>query len=426
MKACIIWSIVLLAATFGFAAPGDLDPTFGIGGKLIDNITDWDTARAVAIQPDGKILVAGGGLPYPGGYLVLARYDSNGSPDLTFGYQGKVLTSIDDFFEITSITLEPDGKIIAVGCGCDYGSNYFVVARYFPNGTPDTSFCTPGYGLVIDSMGEEGNNAVSVIVQPDEKVVVAGSAQSHHGSPRFLFLVRYESNGSHDVSFGVGGKVTTTITGNDGASSVAIQPDGKIIAAGWSLNRFALVRYMPNGSLDPGFGLNGKVITKFESSASANSVVLQPDGKIVAAGGNNDGSVFAFALARYQANGSLDPSFGSNGKVTTPILGGGRANSIALQPDGKLLVAGSYPTNGDFVQVRYDRKGLLDRSFGGGDGIATADFDHSIDEAYGLALDSGGRAVVAGATFAIYPNYPSFAIARFLLSSDSAFPFSSP
>jgi len=422
MKIFIFLTVIFLSSAIGFAAPGDLDPTFSGDGLLLDGIVDgMGTARAVVVQPDGKILIAGGAQQYPNnGYMALARYNSDGTPDVTFGAGGKVAFLVDDYIEVAALALQADGKIVAVGCSCEYPvANYFTVYRFLPNGLPDPSF-GQGYGAIGDYMGDGSNLAVALAVQTDGSIVVAGSLNR-----QYSVLFRYKSDGSRDSTFGNGGMVVTTVDRMSWTTSIVIQPDGSIIAAGASFNFsnpssvFTLVRYKANGSLDSTFGLNGIVRTKFANSAAANSVALQADGKIIAAGTNISPFGYEFALSRYNPNGSADLTFGSDGRLTTSIAPyGSVARSVVLECDGKILAAGS-PENSydqiDFHLVRYNANGSLDATFGGGDGIVEADFGQTIDVAYGMALDNSGRAVMAGTSYLYGPYSFRVAIARFVL-----------
>jgi uncharacterized delta-60 repeat protein len=410
MKPFILLILIFLSAAIAFAAAGDLDPTFSTDGLLLDSISgfgDNHTARTVAIQPNNKILIGGS----VGQYLALARYNTDGSPDSFFGAAGKVTTIVDDDFEIQAIAVQTDGKIVAVACKPDPAPfNYFTVLRYNPDGSLETAWA--------DTMGDDSNLSVAIAIQPDGGVLVAGSL----GHQRSV-LIRYRSSGGRDSTFGIGGKVITTIDRGNWATSIIVQPDGKIVTAGSSLDlanvpRFALVRYIKDGSLDRTFGLNGVVRTLF-NSATAKAVALQADGSIVAAGRNFSPLRAEFALARYKSNGNLDPTFDSDGKVTTSLLpNGSEVNSVAVQSDGKILAAGNSTTydDNDFYLVRYNANGSLDTTFGGGDGIAQADFEQgSNDVSYGMALDNSGKAVVAGISYQGGWLNSRFAIARFIL-----------
>jgi len=413
MKPVALITAIFFCAAIGFAAPGDLDSTFSGDGLLLDGITSGNTTRAVAIQPDGKILIGGGafddGYKYLA-YLALARYNPDGSPDSSFGMKGKITTTVYDNSEIQALAVQGDGKIVAVVCNPNAAFNGFFVLRYFPDGSPDAGWA--------DSMGEGVSRAVAIALQPDGGVLVAGSLSYQHS-----VLIRYKSNGSRDSTFGIDGKVVTTIDRGSWTSSIVVQPDGKIVTAGSSVNLenvqgFALVRYNKDGSLDSTFGLNGVVRTLFDSAA-ANSVAIQADGRIVAAGKNISPSRAECALARYKSNGNLDASFDSDGKVTTSLLpNGSEEASVYAQSDGKVLAAArstSYDED-HFYLVRYNVNGSLDTTFGGGDGIAQAELEQgSNDFACAMALDNAGRAVIAGNSYPFGSYYCRFAIARFLL-----------
>ncbi len=406
------------------AVPGDLDPTFSGDGRLSDY---YGAAYVVAVQPDGKILAAGTGYNEFDSDFAVARYNPDGSRDTTFGGgTGMVTTGIFyyGYDEVRAIAVQPDGKIIAAGVGstcyevCALIS--FAVVRYNPDGSLDTSF--GGDGVVVTVIASSDDRPYSVAIQPDGKILVAGRSGAS-GQTDFT-LVRYNTDGTLDSTFDSDGIVRTNIRGDDFGSSLALQSDGKIVVVGESWNGlwgapnsspdFAVVRYNQNGSLDTTFGENGKVTTPIGSySSNAFSVAIQTDGRIVAAGFSNNGSNLDFAIARYDPDGSLDATFDSDGKVTTAIGSGNEhARSVTIQADGKIVAVGPYSGsfNDDFAVVRYDAGGSLDPTFGSGSGKATADFNNSNDNAYGIALDGNGRAVVVGG------SNDTFAIARFLLA----------
>jgi uncharacterized delta-60 repeat protein len=239
----------------------------------------------------------------------------------------------------------------------------------------------------------------------------------------FMMVPRAEAApGDLDPTFSGDGKVLTDIAGgDDGASAVAIQPDGKIVTAGFASQpaggrTFVVVRYDSAGFLDPSFGDDGIVTTSFGGgSAAARALAIEPDGDIVVAGTSSQPETgWDFALARYEPDGSLDASFGDNGRVTTDFddVANG-INALAVQPDGKLVVAGE--SRGDFALARYDTDGSLDTSFSG-DGVATTDFAGKADAAYAVALLGDGRIVAAGSAFKKLDFYDApqfFALARY-------------
>jgi uncharacterized delta-60 repeat protein len=347
--------------------------------------------------------------------LIPSALAAPGALDPSFGTGGKVTTAIGSYDAYANaLVRQPDGKLVAAGSSVNVATlGDFALARYNPNGSLDTSF--NGTGKVTTAIGPGNDYAYALAVQPDGKLVVAG--RSYNGSNDDLALARYNPNGSLDTSFNGTGKVTTAIgAGDDSADALALQPDGKIVAAGYSYNGsaevFTLARYNPNGSLDTSFNGTGKVTTAIGDYADAHALVLQPDGKLAAAGIGHNGSQFVFALARYNPNGSLDTSFNGTGKVTSPI-GSVQDNAIALarQPDGKLVAAG-YSYNGPrrfFALARYNANGSLDTSFNGTGKLTTAiGLD---DQAYDLALQPDGKIVAAG--FSWNGSQQVFALARY-------------
>jgi uncharacterized delta-60 repeat protein len=293
-----------------YAAAGDLDTTFGTGGKVITDFPETDDeAFAVAIQPDGKIVVAGPTVVDGAVDFGLARYKLDGSLDVSFGTGGKVTTDFSGSQSIaTAVAIQRDGKIVVAGLTDAGGVPDFALARYNPDGSLDPTFGTGGQVTTDFSGGND--QAFGVAIQSDGKIVVAGVATIDFA------LVRYNPDGSLDTRFGTGGKVTTDFSGDsDHAHGVAIQPDGKIVVAGTAgFAEFALARYNTDGTLDTGFRTDGKLTTDFSGGIEqAHGVAIQPDGKIVVVGVAGED----FALARYNGDGTLDTSFSSDGKVIT-------------------------------------------------------------------------------------------------------------
>jgi len=283
------------------------------------------------------------------------RYNADGSLDTGFGSGGKVALGFgshnDDL--AAGVAVQADGKIVVVG---DDGSN-FAAARYNADGSLDTSFHHTGTLTTSFAGGVAFANGVAL--QADGKIVTAGYSSLPH-----LAAARFTTRGALDAGFGSAGTVVTPVGGWSEAGGVAIQPDRRIVvAASASLpNRgvqLAVVRYLPNGRVDTSFGVNGTVVTNFAVNGRP-AIAIQPDGKIVVACGV--GNPRRFGLARYDARGALDPTFGEGGKIRTRFADGSSAHAVALQADGKIVVAGS--SGGDFALARYARDGSLDESFG--------------------------------------------------------------
>ncbi len=424
-----------------FNADGTLDTTFGLSantapvfsecraGRITTDFGGEDTGRSVYVQSDEKILVAGfSGVAVNGvtSYdIAFARYNADGTRavlDTTFGINGKLSTDFGGNDYGRSVTVLNDGKILVGGSSVvAIGDADFVLARYNADGTLDTSFATSG--KVITDFSSANDIGNSIKVQSDGKILVAGTSGTDTVSDDFA-LARYNSNGTLDTTFNGAGKLTTDFGGSESGMSVTILSDGKILVAGTSTlpggnADFALARYNENGSLDSTFHGDGKLTTDFGGDDTAQSVVLQSDGKILVAGSSiviMDGVAMFnsnFALVRYNVDGSLDTTFHGDGRLTTDF--GSIASSgcsVILQGDGKILVAGNLTKadgTSDFALVRYNIDGSLDATFHG-DGRFTMDFGGSSDTCYSISMDADGKILVAG-TSDIDGN-ADFALAR--------------
>jgi uncharacterized delta-60 repeat protein len=342
-----------------FNSDGNVDDTFGTDGKL--SVTPINFGCKVALQSDEKLLVAG----TSGGSLAVARYDSNGSGlDTSFGTNGiaKIPSDPGDFIYVCSdLAIQPDDKIVLVGTQESGGhTTTIVVARFTSDGLPDTTFA--GNGLKFMDESDFPDHAYfrgeAVAIQPDEKIVLSANMYDSDTVEQ-IALARLLPDGSPDAStFGTNGKGAVAITLRNFYSSgggLALQEDGKIVVLGNIFNPnedLALARFNTNGELDPAFGGSGIVVTDFGQNENGNDLVIQTDGKIVVVGKISNAEGSDILLVRYNSDGSLDNTFGENGKVITDIDNTpDSGNSAALQTDKKLVVAGS--TNGDAFLARY-------------------------------------------------------------------------
>ncbi|MET8765372.1 hypothetical protein [Streptomyces sp. NPDC004658] len=398
-------ALALLLALPGsaHAAPGGLDPSFGGNGKVVNlDVSTGLEGHGLAVQDDGKVVVLGGS--YSGGFgadFVVVRYNPDGSLDSGFGNGGVVVTDFNGDDAAHGLALQPDGKIVVVGTSQrpdSEGCCWFTVARYQPDGDLDTGFGDGG--RTTTDFGADGSaDASAVTVQPDGRIVAVGQSGGD------IVVARYDSEGDPDPTFSDDGRLTTHFSGGDFSSAhdVALQSDGRIVVAGGvGLGNpgyrpaFALVRYNPNGSLDTGFDGDGKRVVSFSGEAQAYGLVLIPGGDMAVAGyvTPSSGVSSRFALARLNADGSLDTGFDGDGKVTTAFAGSARAHDVALQSDGKLVAAGS--RGGDWALARYDTNGSLDTGFDG-DGKVVTDFTPGeADHARDVVIQADGRIVAAG------------------------------
>jgi uncharacterized delta-60 repeat protein len=410
MKISFGMAISALAAS---AQAASLDPTFGSAGITSTAFGSYGAAAKVVIQPDGRIVTAGQDAL---GDFALARYTTTGALDTSFNGTGKVTTTPSGSCsgQARALALQADGKIVVAGTSCPNftSTRNFTVYRYNTDGSLDTSFGSSGKATVNFYAG--ASEAFAVAVQGGS-IWVAGYAGSGFA------LARLTSSGTLDYSFGSGtGTVTSAVgTSSAFANSLAIQADGKPVLAGYASSGgtvFALTRYTANGALDTTFGTGGKVLTNVGGTFSGNSAIatalaIQVDGKIVAAGYANStsGGYYRFAAVRYTSTGALDSGFGSGtGKVLAAIGSGDAIGSdMAIDASGGIVVGG-YSSAGSYRQLtlnRYDQLGNQDYSFGP---VATA-VGSANAAVQGLAIQGDGKIVVVG-----YGNSPTtFVVARY-------------
>ncbi|HEX8733838.1 MAG TPA: FG-GAP-like repeat-containing protein, partial [Pyrinomonadaceae bacterium] len=465
----VIFVFVFLSGGFDVsAAPGDLDQSFGVEGRqmvLIRNSQPggliWNTAQDIAIQPDGKILVAGGANDTNNGFsYIVVRFNPDGSLDSDFAAGGIFRYDFGSGSdEAMGIALQPDGKIVVAGkanVNPFAADTAFGIIRLNPNGTFDSAFGTNG--VVITNFFSSLDEATEVALQPDGKIIATGFVTQggvNNGATYDFAAVRYNPNGSLDATFGGGDGIAFVDFNGQGdrAQSSVLQPDGKIVLAGVTTGEiaseldFALARLNADGSLDTGFDGDGRTITTFSPNnlnELARAIALAPDGKLVVTGdyqvptsgdvqGHSD-----IAVARYNPNGSLDASFDGDGRFVYDSNQGDRSETsddVVVQPDGKiLLVSRSHliqETNPsvahrDMQIIRLNVNGSFDNSFGSG-GRKLTDFGifnpptaptfgsgrtSELGISGSIALQPDGKIVAAGDSW-LAGNDRRLAIARF-------------
>lgn len=427
----ILLTIVTLGASVSSATadPGQADVSFGVDGALRTNLGGtYDWAYATAIQPDGKILAAGVSEANGTYDFALARYTSTKDLDPTFGNGGFVLTDFGRSYDWAySLVLLPKGKILVAGVSDASGSKDFALARYNPEGTLDTSFGVGGR-VTETSRSLTADIIRGMTVQPDGKIVVAGVSYQDVATlePNGDFMVaRYLPDGGNDLTFGIGGIMATDFgdSSYDEPYAVILQPDGKIVLGGYTnagngpgvlfgADQLALARYGANGLLDPSFGQGGKVI--FDGGSLDERILalaLAPDGSILAGGYVNGEKRSDLLLARLRTDGLLTRGWGNTGKgLSINDLGTNseRIAGLVLQPDGKIVAGGqtAVANHADFAVFRYDSHGFFDPTFGRG-GVTAIDFQGREDRVHAVARQSDGKIVAVGQSEA------DFAVARF-------------
>jgi uncharacterized delta-60 repeat protein len=390
----------------------DLDTGFGNSGIVIqDGGSYLESANAVAIQADGKIVVVGHWLGQDEFETILLRFNEDGSIDTGFGTGGLVITDSTDAFGYIAfgIAIQPDGKILAAGQAIDPAGTRFMLLRFNTDGTLDDGFGTGGAALA--NAGGNMSSGFGVALQPDGKILVSGF--SNDGLNDNLAIVRFNPDGSLDPSFDGDGIVLTNFGNNDSRGyTVHLTPDGKILVAGrmsnGSTTNITVVRYETDGSLDSSFNGNGMVTSQVATVSDVFlpiGAALQPDGKLLVTTNSfinnlNEG----FILLRYTADGSLDSQFGDNGKTLTTIGSFDVGRAVAVQPDGYIVVAGYSSSNfnpqtANMVLLRYNTNGDLDTQFGAeGLGLIITDINSQADIATTMALQPDGKIVLAGHT----------------------------
>jgi uncharacterized delta-60 repeat protein len=382
-------------------APGELDMSFDDEGNVFSDIPNSE-GRKVVVQSDGKILVVGTADNASKLEIVLARYLANGAPDPSFGVNGIVKGGADwSGVNPESVAIQGDGKIVISGWNGTGSGGSLVLVRYNNNGTLDASFGQGGIAIPVISTSVDRGNSVAIL--KDGKILVGGSTYGFGMWHDFL-LARFTPTGDLDRSFGKGGFVATDfLTYYDYGIAMALQSNGRIVVAGrigsGSLSDIGLVRYNANGSLDTSFGTKGLVTVQLGgfSNDQPHDMLLQSDGKIVVAGQCGSYPDDNFCLLRLNPNGTADQTFGSEGKVITDMGGSDVAEGVTLQSDGRLIVSGYSMKGGNWVGVlmRHHPDGGLDSSFGDG-GKVLIDYSGTYDVAADVTLQPNGKIVVAG------------------------------
>ncbi len=399
LVALLVLSLTTMPVWASTTNNSGLDPTFGNNGIVKTDFSVYDEGHTVAVLSDGKLLIAGYTAGQSDDDFALVRYNSDGSLDTTFGTDGIVTTDLGDYDYGYAMVIASDNQIIVAGyTGSDNVD--FALVRYNSDGSLDTTFDTDG--KVTTDLGSNDYGR-ALALQADGKIVVAG----YTGNDNVDFaLVRYNSDGSLDTTFDTDGQVTTDLGGEDNGLALAVQADGKLLVAGSSgtdNDDFVLVRYNSDGSLDTTFDTDGFAINHLAGNDYGYALAIQSDDKILVAGSSGTD----FAMARYTSDGSLDTTFATDGFAVHNLGGNDYGYALAIQSDDKILVAGS--SGSDFALARYTGNGSLDSTFGSNGKVIT-DFGGQ-DFGTALTIQADGKAIVAGYSSG------NFALARYTFTS---------
>jgi uncharacterized delta-60 repeat protein len=408
----------LAAAPAANAAPGELDPSFGSGGMLrVLESEESSFAGAIATQPDDKVVVAG----YENGNCVVLRLLADGAPDPSFGSGGKVTTVVPGGTSAAeAVAIQPDGKIVVAGAAEVAGNVDFFFARYESNGSPDGSF-GGGDGIQTVPLGAEEDEARSVAVGPDGRIVAVGEVEVPVNETA-LGVVVLKQDGTPDPSFGGGDgtSIKETAAGDDRGKAAALLADGSVLAGDSNGSGggegFTLMKLLPNGEYDPAFGGGDGIASTPIPVEGAEGLgagrltdfAVLPDGRIVASGYGDDydSSLSEYqpkaAAVRYLPSGELDASFADGGIFTRRIENYALAETVALGERGRILLAGYYENSQGMNAAwvgRLESDGSLDPAFGSGGLVVrsdTAPFGEAIDDA---AVDSQDRLLTIGTAY---------------------------
>jgi uncharacterized delta-60 repeat protein len=403
--ACLAAALAIASAAIASSDAGTLDRSFGEHGKVLTRFAfraghprHIFLPRATSVVIDSRNRAVGVGTANR--KFALARYTKDGNLDHSFSGNGKVETQVsarhrDAYSKAYAGAIDSHGRILAAGFAtAKLYSLRIALARYKPNGDLDKSFGDNGEVRTAIKGNEAWARAVAI--DSEGRIVVAGI-----GPGDSFVLARYKPNGKLDKSFGAKGTVSTYFTDFDGAEAIAIDSRGRIVAGGYAKRDLALARYEPDGKLDPSFGDDGKVRTNFPGLAEADSVAMDSQDRIVAAvDSHQPGNAHHFALARYSEDGSLDGSFGNGGEVTTDFEGSSSvAQDVAIDARGRIIAAGraASPGHRKFALARYLPDGELDPAFShDGKTFTTFGSGKKVQGADGVAIDHRGRVVAAG------------------------------
>lgn len=346
-------------------------------------------ARALAITSDNKILVAGIVNENKQNLFTVFRYLDTGLLDTSFGDNGFSTITIGEQAEANAVAIDANGKIVVGGFALEAGIIKVVSARYLSDGTLDATYGQSGNGMVVETAVQDAQIA-DIKIQNDGKIVFAGT-QSVEGQLN-VFLMRYNVDGALDTSFGNSGIVSSTVGYHTGALAIALQADGKIITAGFSIidtRQIILLRFNSDGSLDTSYGNNGLSTVVIGTSSQMEALALDSNGYAVVSGISDN----QFVTARFDTNGLLDQTFGNQGVVITNIGTRSSALSLVIQPDSKIVTCGF--ADEMFAIVRYLNNGTLDTSFNT-TGYITKLISNTGNCAKAVILDFNNKLIIAG------------------------------
>lgn len=396
----ILTLVYLIVSCSIYAQDGVLDLAFGNNGIVrMDLNNSNDVPNAIKVQPDGKILVAGYTSDGSMDNICLARFNNDGTPDTGFGSNGTVITQLAYSSMASDIQIQADGKICVAGHTWSGTENEFMVARYHSNGTLDSGFGSSG--IVTTTFPGKNTVARALQIQSDGKMVLVGRAYTLNNDLDEFAVARYTPNGVPDVTFGTNGWVLTSLQPNsiNGATCIQLDADEKIVVGGFSNWKMGVVRYNSNGDQDQSFGQNGVVLADPENSGNAiiYDLAISEDGSILGGGFSVD-TFSNFTLVKFTHQGIPDNTFGQNGMSITPLSSfQDGISAIELLPDNRILASGMIVDTSvfKFALARFDETGALDPAFGNA-GFVSLAIDAAFNYNTAMAVQGDGKIVTIG------------------------------
>lgn len=399
-----------------------MDSTFGLNGKVIESVQGLENSNVlVALQSDNNIIIGGN---FENNGFSVKRFTPEGLRDSTFGING--ITFFAYGSNLNALAIQPDDKVVCVGWTFSGSTADFGIGRFTSEGHPDSTFGVGGF--VTSSIGPANDNAWCLAFQPDMKIILAGTSYNISTQKDDFAIARYLSNGNVDSTFGLNGKVILSVGDYcyDACRSVFVQLDGKIVLCGSSCPDSStsvgssLVRLNPDGSLDSGFGLGGIVATN--NGIHTWAAIIQNDSKIVQGGSYHQGGGYLFGMTRYNAEGTLDTTFGDNGISHTGFnsLNYAIITSLSVLDNEKILAGGFAAIdniNGfnryAFALTCYDNDGQSDTTFGINGKVLTSFDQSSSDYALSGLIQPDNKILLAGDNY-FYIYGTNLALIRYL------------
>jgi uncharacterized delta-60 repeat protein len=387
--------ILVVAAIPVLASPGDLDVTFGGDGKVEMDVFRFPQGTGLAVQPDDKLVVAVGSSASD--LFAVMRFLPDGTPDASFGHQGRVRTAMAGISSATDLVLQPDGKILVAGSS----GNRMGVVRYLTDGSLDRTFAGDGKAFV--SISDRSVVGAALALTPRGSIIVAGSVSRTEGKPMFA-IVRLTQDGSIDPTFSGDGRFVRPLAKRcicSFATDVEVAGDGSIVAVGSAAQRAAILILRRNGILDPSFAQDGMRLTRLgsEGEVRASGVALTTSGDVMVTGWSSSSLALLGFVARLTRDGPIDPAFSGDGIARLSEIA--FPGSLAIQPNGRVAVAGAACCGGGseltFALGRLTATGRRDLTFGA-DGFVTLEpFELALFPGWAAAaLQPDGRIVVTG------------------------------